>query len=39
MEEKRGIEKPRIMMLDNIKADRESWRNWMPRTCFQTEHQ
>ena len=19
--------------------DRECWRNWMPRTCFQAEHQ
>ena len=40
-----------IMMLDDIKADetyekikrramdRECWRNWMPRTCFQAEHQ
>ena len=36
------------MMLDDIKADgryqrramdRECWRNWMPRTFFQAEHQ
>ena len=51
MEGKRGRGKPRIMMLDDIKADetyekikrramdRECWRNWMPRTCFQAEHQ
>ena len=49
IERKRG--KPRIMMLDGIKAeetydkikrramDRECWRNWMPRTCFQAEDQ
>ena len=46
-----GKGKPLIMMLDDIKADethkkikrramnREFWRNWMPRTCFQAEHQ
>ena len=51
MEGKRGRGKPSIMMLDDIKADetyekikrramdRECWRNWMPRTCFQAEHQ
>ena len=51
MEGKRGRGKPRIMMLDDIKADetyenikpramgRECWRNWMPRTFFQAEHQ
>ena len=50
MEGKRGRGKPRIMMLDDIKADetyekimrramdRECWRNWMPRNCFQAEH-
>ena len=48
MEGKRGRGKPRIMMLDDIKADetyekikrrvtdRECWRNCMPRTCFQS---
>ena len=51
MEGKRGIGKPNIMMLDGIKTDetyqkikrraidRECWINWMPRTCFQAEHQ
>ena len=51
MERKRERGKPRFMMLDNIKADescektkrramkKECWRNWMPRTCFQAEHQ
>ena len=51
MEGNKGREKSRIMMLDNIKAnqtyemikrravDRESWKNWMSRSCFQTEHQ
>ena len=41
----------RIMMLDDTKVDetdekiksraidRECLRNWMPRTCFQAEHQ
>ena len=51
MEGKRGRGKPRNMMLDEIKADetyekikrraidRKCWRNWMPSTCFQAEHQ
>ena len=51
MEGKNGRGKPRIMMLDDIKVvesyekikrragDRECWGNWMPRTCFQTQHQ
>ena len=51
MEGKRGRGKPRIMMQDNIKVDesyekikhraidRECWRNWMPRACFQAEDQ
>ena len=51
VEGKRGRGKPLIMMIDDIKADetyekiklrimdRERWRNWMPRTCFQAEHQ
>ena len=51
LEGKRGRGKSRIMMLDDIKADetyekikrramdRECWRNWMPRSCFQAEHQ
>jgi hypothetical protein len=51
MEGKKGRGNPRIMMLDDIKADesyekikcrameRECWRKWMPRTCFQAEHQ
>ena len=51
MEGKRGRGKPRIMMIYDIKADetnekikrraiyRECWRIWMPRTCFQAEHQ
>ena len=51
MEGKRGKGKPRIMMLDDIKADepyekfkrrdmdRECWRNLMPRTCFHAERQ
>ena len=50
-EEKRRRGKPCIMMLDDIKADEsyekikrraidiECWRNWMPRTCLQAEHQ
>ena len=49
MEGKKGRGKPRIMMLDDIKADethekfkrramdRECWRNWVPRTCFQAD--
>ena len=48
---KRGRGKPRIMVLDDIKADetskkikrrameRECLGNWMPRTCFQAENQ
>ena len=51
MEGKRGRGKQRNMMIDNIKADetyekikrqaidRGCWINWMPRTCFQAEHQ
>ena len=46
MEGKKGRGKPRIMLLDDIKADetyekikrialdRVNWRNWMSRTCF-----
>ena len=51
MEGKRGRGKPRIMMLDDIKADETHERSSveqsienvgeirMPRTCFQAEHQ
>ena len=51
MKGQRGIGKPLAMMLDDIKVDethekikrramdRECWRNWMPITCFQAEHQ
>ena len=47
MEWKRERGKPRIMLLDDIKTcemikrrvlDRESWRNWMPRTCLRAIH-
>ena len=50
-EGKRGRGKLRILMIDDIKADesyekikrramdRECWRNWIPITCFQAEHQ
>ena len=51
MKGKRGRGKLRMMMLDDIRADgtyekierramdRERWRNFISRTCFQTEHQ
>ena len=50
MEGKRGAGKPRIMILDDIKAnqtyekikhraiDRDRGRNWMPGTCFYAEN-
>ena len=51
VEWKRGRGESRIMLLDDIKPnetyemirrralDRESWRNWMPRTCLRAKHQ
>ena len=51
MEGKRRRGKPLIMMLEDIKVDetyekikrlamdRDCWKKWMPRTCFQAEHQ
>ena len=50
MECKKGRGKPRIMMLDDIKADetyekikrqamvRECWRQWMPRTTCSNQN-